>query len=397
MDFRGYNIAMHRTRLLIWLSTIAVLAIFGTAAILYARGYRIDRENLEITPSGLLVANSEPNGVQVFVDGELKTATDNTINLPPGTHDLVLKKEGYISWQKRIEIEKEIVTQIDAFLPPVAPSLTALTFSGALNPQISRDRTKIAYAIPANGDNLERAGLWVIDFTNLPLGFNRDPRRITDGDLEGAEWEWSPDGREIKLTTENGVYVLDANEFTPQTQRVNIASRLLLIDAQWEDLERQLLETQIRRLHDDIEEVFAASVGDIQFSPDGDKILYTALKEVTILPDVVQQLPGASTQQQERDIKPGNKYVYDIKEDRNFKVADPEQSVYWLPNSLNLLFPKEDSITIVDYDGTNSRAIFPGNYDFPHAFPSSTLDRILILTNFGSEDSPSNLYWVSLR
>src|SRR5690606_38469838 len=105
---------MQNTRLLIWLSTILVIGVFGTAAIMYARGYRIDKENLQITPSGLLVANSEPNGVQVFVDGELKTATDNTIKLPPGTHDLLLKKDGYTSWQKRIVIEKEIVTQIDA-------------------------------------------------------------------------------------------------------------------------------------------------------------------------------------------------------------------------------------------------------------------------------------------
>lgn len=388
---------MHHTRLLIFLSTVLVLGIFGTAAIMYARGYRLDKEKLEITPSGLLVANSEPNGVQVFIDGELMTATDNTINLPPGTHDLLLKKDGYIQWEKRIDIEKEIVTQIDAFLPPVAPSLTALTFSGAVNPQISNDKTKIAYAIPSTGDNLEKAGLWVIDFTNLPLGFNRDPRRITDGDLSEADWKWSPDGREILLTTENGVYLLDAGQFTSQSQRVNVASRLLLIESDWQELEKKLLASQIVRLHDEIETIFATAVGDIQFSPDGDKILYTAIEEVTLPTDVVPQLPGASTQTQDRELKPGNKYVYDIKEDRNFKVADPEQPIYWLPNSLNMLLPKEDMILITDYDGTNSRAIFPGNYVYPHAFPSSTLDRILILTNLGFEDSAANLYWVSLR
>jgi len=390
---------MQHSRLLILLSTILVLGVFGTAAILYARGYRLDKDNLEILPSGLLVANSEPNGVQVYIDGELKTATDNTINLPPGTHDLLLKKEGYISWQKRIEIEKEIVTQIDAFLPPIAPSLTALTFSGAINPQTSPDRSKIAYAIPSNGDNIEKAGLWVIDFTNLPLGFNRDPRRVTDGDLNNPEdgWEWSPDGREILLTTNNGVFLLDSGEFTPQSQRVNVASQLTEIEQQWEEKKEKLLLSQIARLQDEIEEIFADSAEGIEFSPDGDKILYAATRDTTIPEGVVQQLPGASTQAQEREIKPGNKYVYDIKEDRNFKVAEPEQTIYWLPNSLNLLIPKEDSIEILDYDGTNARAIFPGNYNFPHAFPSSTLDRVLILTNLGFENSNSNLYWVSLR
>lgn len=390
---------MHYTRVLIFLSTILVIGVFGTAAILYARGYRVDRENLELTPSGLLVANSEPNGVQVFINGELKTATDNTINLPPETYDIVLKKDGYIPWEKRIVIEKEIVTQIDAFLPPVAPSLTALTFSGAVNPQISRDRSKIAYAIPATADNAERSGLWVIDFTSLPLGFNRDPRRITDGNLDSGstKWEWSPDGREILLTTNTGVYLLDANEFTPQSQRVNVATKLNQIELEWEDMEQKLLSSQIGRLHDEIEKIFIESAADIQFSPDGDKILYSAKNEASLPADIILQLPGASTQTQQRDIVEGNKYVYDIKEDRNFKISDPEQPVYWIPNSLNLLMPKNDSIVIIDYDGTNARAVFPGNYNYPHAFPSSTLDRMLILTNFGAEESLSNLYWVSLR
>lgn len=388
---------MHYTRILILLTTILVIGIFGTIAILYARGYRLDQENLEITPSGLLVANSEPNGVQVFINGELKTATDNTINLLPGTHDVELKKEGYHTWTKRIEIEKEIVTQIDAFLPPVAPSLTALTFSGTVNPQISQDRTKIAYAIPSNGDNLEKAGLWVMDFTNLPLGFNRDPRRITDGNLTNAEWEWSPDGREILLTTTTGMYLLPTGDYTPQAQRVNVASQLDTIKADWDEIETKLLTSQVSRLEDKIEEIFVNATQNIQFSPDGEKILYTASKKATIPADAVRQLPGASTQKQTREIEPGYKYVYDIKEDRNFMVAEPEQVIYWLPNSLNLLLPSEDSISILDYDNTNLRAIFPGNYVFPHAFPSSTLDRILILTNLGSSDSPANLYWLSLR
>lgn len=390
---------MHYTRVLIFLSTILVIGVFGTAAILYARGYRVDRENLELTPSGLLVANSEPNGVQVFINGELKTATDNTINLPPETYDIVLKKDGYIPWEKRIVIEKEIVTQIDAFLPPVAPSLTALTFSGAVNPQISRDRSKIAYAIPSTADNAERSGLWVIDFTSLPLGFNRDPRRITDGNLDSGstKWEWSPDGREILLTTNTGVYLLDANEFTPQSQRVNVATKLNQIELEWEDMEQKLLSSQTGRLHDEIEKIFIESATEIQFSPDGDKILYSAKNEASLPTGVVPELPGASTQAQQRDIVEGNKYVYDIKEDRNFKISDPEQPVYWIPNSLNLLMPKNDSIVIIDYDGTNARVVFPGNYNYPHAFPSSTLDRMLILTNFGADDSLSNLYWVSLR
>jgi len=389
---------MARLRVFVALSTVLIVGIIGTIAILYARGYRLqpDKDQLTIGPTGLLVVNSDPKAAQVFVNGELKTATDNSISLTPGDYEISVKKEGYLTWDKRVIIEKEAVTQVDAFLISAAPSLTALTFSGVVNPRVSEDFTKIAYVVPPSVDNLERAGLWIMETVNLPLGFNRDPRRITDGDLTEAQYEFSPDAREILLTTQNGTYLLNISEFTPTTARVNIATGLNATLTEWREVKAARMKARISPLPDEIEAIFENTV-DVVFSPDENRILYTATESASIPSGLVKQLPGSSTQEQKRDIEPEKTYVYDIREDRNFAVSDPGETVYWLPNSLNLITPSENNIALMDYDGTNKKTIFTGNYNFPHAYPSTSSNRLLILTNFGATGSLTNLYWLSLK
>lgn len=390
---------MARLRILILFSTVIIVGIIGVIAILYARGYRLQNgdENLTLGPTGLLVANSEPKAAQVFVNGDIKTATDNAISLSPGTYNISIRKEGYQSWDKEVTIEKEAVTQVDAFLISQAPSLTALTFSGAVNPVFSEDFSKIVYVVPQAEDNIERAGLWIIETVNLPLGFNRDPRRITDGDLTNATYEFSPDSREVLLITSNGIFLLNISQFTPQNERVNIALQVETIREEWAQIEASRLAAKIAPLPEEIEQIFAASVEGVSFSPDENRILYKATSEATIPEGIVRQLPGSSTQEQSRTLVAGKMYVYDIREDRNFKVADEDELVYWLPNSLNLVSPATGRITVLDYDGTNRKVVFSGNYMYPHAYPSTNANRLLILTNFGASEAVSNLYWLSLQ
>src|SRR5258706_14247852 len=107
---------MTKLRLLVFLLTIVVVGTIGTVAIFYAKGYRVNKNT--ITPNGLFVANSDPTGAQLLVNNELKSATNATITLPPGTYDVTIKKDGYIPWNKKIAIEKEVVTEIDASLFP---------------------------------------------------------------------------------------------------------------------------------------------------------------------------------------------------------------------------------------------------------------------------------------
>jgi hypothetical protein len=391
---------MTRLRIIIFTTTIIVVSTVGYFASLFARGYRFNPKTGDIAPSGILVANSDPNGAQILIDGELKGATNTTINLPPGTYDISIRRDGFIDWNKRIQIITEEVTQIDVSLFRGAPSLSAITFAGAINPTISPDNTKVLYAVPPNGatdPSLDKSGLWMLETVNLPLGFNREPRRITDGDMTTASWIFSPDSRQVLVTTLAGTFLLNANEMTPQKERVNVASQKQTILAKWDEEKVTRRNAMLTNLPIELQDFFKLRTKDIALSPDETKILYTATMKATIQEGLLPLLPGSSTQKQNREVKQDHKYVFDIKEDRNFEVADAKQIVYWFPNSLNLVMPEENKISILDYDATNKQTIFVGNYVLPVAFPSTSTDRLLILTNFGAADSYPNLYSLGVK
>lgn len=394
----GKNI--NKIRVIVTLSTIVVVTVLAIIFGLIARGYSFDLKTLQFAPSGLLVIKSVPDAAEIFIDGEFETATNATLRLKPATYDIEITKEGYFSWSKRVVIEKEVVVEQIAYLFRSTPSLSATTFSGVVNPIATADNTQIAYAVPLEKNNgVEKAGLWVIETVNLPLGFSKDPRRITDGNLVNASWLWSPDGREILLTTSAGIFLLDTSEFTPQAERINVATRKNLILAEWEEESKKKLSSKIRSLPDPLVELFSSGVSRISFSPDEKKVLYTASSSAFLKDELIKPVPGSSTQRQERNVVSGNTYVYDIKEDRNFLIEAniSGKQLAWFPSSAHLVFGESNEVSIIDYDGTNKKAIYTGAYEAPFVFPTLNEDRVLILTNLGSNDSLSNLYSLNLK
>lgn len=390
---------MVKIRILILLFTTTVVGTVGVVTIFYARGYRLERlkdQQVTLQSKGLLSVNSEPTGAQVFLDGKLETATNNTIPLSPGEHFLEVKKEGFQSWSKTLIIEKEAVTVVNAYLIPGAPSLTALSFSGITNPQVSPDFTKIAYGVPAT-EGIEKQGIWVYETTNLPLGFAREPRRVSDINIEELTWEWSPDNRELLVIGKSIAYELPVGSFTEARSLINTFAQVAKTREEWAETTRKRVAAQLKKLVPEIESIFLDATDNIQFSPDETKILYTATKSATIPEDLVSPLPGSSTQKQARTIEKDKRYVYDIKEDRNFLIYEEPGSIYWLPNSLNILIPQKDRILVVDYDGTNELVVYTGNYVYPYAFPTTSTSKMVILTNFGAVNSMPNLYSLSLK
>ena len=129
---------MTRSRLLFFIGTLVVVVIIGTAISLYARGYRFSPDDLKFIPKGLYVVKSVPDGAQVFINGELVTATNANLTLSPGTYDVIIRKEGYLEWNKRLVIEKEIVTETTIHLFKSTPSLSSITFSACRTVRLSQ-------------------------------------------------------------------------------------------------------------------------------------------------------------------------------------------------------------------------------------------------------------------
>lgn len=125
--------------------TVATIVAGTYLAVQIGKGYRPTTKGL--TGTGLLAANSFPSGAQVYLDGKLATATDDTLSLTPGQYTVTIKKEGYLPWEKTLTLQKELVTQTNATLFKSVASLTPLTLNGAATITPSPDGQKIAFVV----------------------------------------------------------------------------------------------------------------------------------------------------------------------------------------------------------------------------------------------------------
>lgn len=380
---------MTKIRVFVLISTFLVVGIVGYFVSLIARGYQFDIDGFKFLANGILVAKSDPDGASIYINGDLKGATNTNLKLAPNSYDIEIKKDGYLSWHKRLTIKKEEVTQVTAQLFKTAASLTAITFDGATNPVFSKDFSKIAY--------INNEGIWIMSVSSLPIGFPNEPKKIADNVPAESKYVFSPNNREILLTTKEGTYLLNTNEFTTQNQRVNIASKVAETLKSWKLETNQKEATELKYLPLELEDIFKRKVSNFSFSSDTTMVMYQASGEAKIKENLIPQLPGSSTQKEERTIKIGKIYIYDIKEDKNFEVGDENSHLYWLPTSRHLISAEDNKIVIMDYDNTNRQTVFSGNYIAPHAYPFVNASKLLILTNLGSDSSLPNLYSLSIK
>lgn len=389
LQLRSKNRNMTTLRVFVLFSTLLIVGFFGYFVALIARGYQFDTVTYKFLANGILVVKSDPDGASIYIDGNLKGATNTNLKLAPKSYDVEIKKDGYITWKKRLTIKKEEVTQVTAHLFKTAPSFSPITFDGAENPVVSSDFSKIAYT---NED-----GLWVMSVSTLPLGFANDPFKVTDGVLKGASYMFSPNNRELLLETKTGIYVLNTNEFIKQNDLTasNLTKDAILKN--WKlEYDKKVL-SELKLLPNEVSEILTKHASNFAFSADETMVMYVASNSASLKDNLITELPGSSTQKQERDIKVGKTYIYDIKEDRNFMVNDNGKSLYWLPTSRHLVLPDKGKIIVMDYDGTNRQTVFSGDYIDPHAYPFVNASKLLILTNLGSPSTTSNLYSLSIK
>ncbi len=427
-------------------SILITIIIFTVAGIIiaYGRGYRIDITQKSLNPTGLLVATSDPTGAQILVNGEVKSATNTTLGLPPDWYSVQIIKEGFQPYQKNLRVQGEVVSRADAYLFPNTPSLSALTTTGALSPALSPDGGKLAYIVTNHATeprlpNLpDRTGIWILDITDKPLGLNRDARQILRGQslrwpIEQTNIHWSPDSKQIllrqKVSNSIGAYLLDSDRLNPSPTYL---SQTITLDKQWQALQQLKDQEKLAGLPLELVNIATSSMSIVNFSPDERKILYVATAAATISEIITPPLIGTNPSEQTRILTPGQLYVYDIKEDRNYILSDipkwpppvltptptkkslpkptavsneqttrpPANYPYpqWLPTSRHLLLVSADKISVMEYDGTNRQTIYAGPFFDSFVIPWSNTSKLVILTTLNPGATlPPNLYTINLR
>ncbi|MFH2061424.1 MAG: PEGA domain-containing protein [Candidatus Beckwithbacteria bacterium] len=436
---------MKRTpRLLIIIIVITILISGTLLAIRIAKGYRPSIANKVFEGTGLLSANSFPRGASVFINDKLTTATDDTINLPPGEYRIKIAKDGYIPWEKTLILEPELVTQTDTRLFPSVPDLKPLTFTGASNLTPSPDGQKIAFTVE-NATTSDKNGLYIIDLLDRPFSLNSDPRQITRNsqkfDYSLAKFTWAPDSTQIIATFEEANLILSAGNFNDIKDQKDITASLPLLLKEWNATLDKKEHERLLELPDFMQQIATASATAVYFSPNEDMLIYTATASAQIPENLIIPLPASSTQEQNRNLEAGNIYIYDIEEDRNFLVSKGDsltgksegfgtsastlaiptnvgtssepsaltsltnrysplniQNIQWYPNSKHIIIVNQESIVIAEYDNTNHHTIYAGPFANNFAYPWPDGNRLIILASLnGGSNLPPNLYSINLK
>lgn len=399
----GIILLMRRSLIPFLVLFFLLLATIGV--IYYGKGYRIFNDNGKpnFLGTGMLVATSVPDGAQVFIDGHLTTATDNTINLSPGEYTVKIQKEGYFPWEKKIIVKKEVVTKAEARLFPSAPKLESITTGGVENPVMDPSQTRLAYTV-ASHSAIKKRGAYVLDMSTRPiLTLQNSANQIAD-DLtnlfSASKLSWSPDGTEILATISadfESIYLLDARTFNENP--TDVSATMLTVNSSWDKQKQEKDKAQMETLSKKIRKTAADNFEILSWSAsDQPKILYAA-KNTIELPKI-KKIIGGNTTPEDRSLKKGAVYVYDITEDRNYKLfdsLDPEISLTWFPDSSHLVYEHDQKVEIMEYDGGNKTVVYAGPFVEHSVFPWPDGSKIVILTNLGNSSTTPNLYTVLLK
>ena len=399
-------LAKHRT--VFTIGVFLIIAIAATVAIFWARGFKPNIKTGKIDRTGLLVANSTPTGAQVYLDDRLTSATNTSIAyLDPKTYHVRIEKEGYTKWEKDVNVVADLATEIKALLFPQAPEIKPLTTTGAANPTLSPDGTKIIY-----GTTGEHGGLYVLPMVDSPFAFRQNSRLIAKNsanfDFSKAKFIWDPDSKQViaQLVGDRVANLLMDTEKTDQ-QANDITASLSATLSSWQqqiDLGAQTLSGTIP---DEVKGATAAA--KVATSPSPSPTPKTKASSPTIqlsnYPTILNYHPnGVTFSPSEEKILYQNKdekyKIYDLKLKKEYTLPDFADfiTISWYPDSDHLVVAQKDLISIIETDGTNKVTVYSGKFEdgFVFAHPSAT--RLIILTTLTqTEGTPTNLYSINLR
>lgn len=369
-------------RFIITIVTLLVLIAATGVAILLARGYTISPQQKTIVGTGIITITSEPDAASVYIDGHLTTATNATVSsLAPKTYSVKVIKEGFIPWEKNIEVKEGLVSDVKVTLFPAIPTMYPLSFNGVVNPVLSLDGAKLAFIVPGG----KKAGIWVWTQTrNQPISFARsaEPHQVSQSqvtDFSKATLKWSSDSKQILATVGNNNYLLDADKMNSDPRDITPILQPTL--KTWEEDTKARDESSILTIKDPQFRKIASDSGTLRWSPDETKFM--ARKEPILATDVGKIVS---------DLK-----VYDLEEKKEY-LLPPAKAHVWLPDSRHVILVEDKSISIVDFDGTNKAVIYAGSFEDSFVFPWLDSSRLVIISSFPTPTaSEPNLYGINLK
>ncbi len=412
---------------IITIITLVVIGLGAAAAVFFAKGYTFSPKEGRVVGTGLLAISSAPDGASVYVDGHLATATNTTISqLKPQSYKVRIVKEGFIPWEKNVDVSEGLVTEIKATLFPALPTLYPLTVNGAQNPTLSPDGQKLAYAVPYQNDShvRQKGGIWVWTMTNQPIAFARgaEPHQLIAStqnlDFSKASIKFSPDSTQVLVTLqENGQpgdantrnYLLPVDRQSSLSDIKDITPMVAGTLKEWTDDQKAKDDSRVAVIQDlRIKQIASASTASAsatiaKWSPDETKFMVISGqptkatdKAPTLSARVYDLSSGSAAKSGSKNPTPDQK-GQPLTGNKEYTLPDA-LAYYWLPDSRHVILVQEGKISIAELDGSNVAEIFAGNFEGTNVFPWPDSSKLVILTSFATTTaSQPNLFGINLK
>lgn len=395
---------------LLTLFSLVLIGLIAGAAIFLAKGYRYQTDTGTFSGTGIISVSSLPDQASVYLDGHLTTATDDNItSLPPKNYKVRIVKEGYIPWEKDIEVKQGLVSEIKATLYRSIPTVYPVTYSGVDYALLSPDELKLMYIIPnglEGGLAAERkSGIWVWVMSNqggLGIGGGDVQRQILQSngvDYSQAKYRWSPDSTQIFVDLPERKLLLDTDRLNdvPRDVTANYQATLKA----WDDTEAQNKLTRLTQIENPLLRKTASESATLKWSPDETKILYSDkdgnYKVNDFALDKEYSLPKASSY----TFLPDSKHLVMVEYDNEPAVTGKGTASPKPSPSGNLTIKEQfaqSRISIIEIDGQNKAEIYYGAVE-PNvvvAWPDNS--RLVVISSFPTQTaSQPNLYGINLK
>lgn len=398
-------------RFLFTLIFIAVLAAAAIIAAFVAKGYRFSTQTGGLTGTGILSVTSLPDQASVYLDDHLVTATNSNINsLTPKEYNVKITKEGFIPWEKKVDVKEGLVTEIKATLFRSIPTVYPLTFNGIEQALLSPDTQKLLYVVPGNSQDPtsvqnKRGGVWIWEMGDQPIAFARgnEQRQIVSAaqanfDFMNAKYSFSPDSRQVLVTLPDRYLLLEADRLNDPARDITPTIQGTL--KTWEEEEKVTRDEKLAAIKDPSLRNIASASAVLKWAPDESKILYSqdGIKDFKVV-----NLLDKSTY----DLPPANFYGWLPTSEHLFLVEkqgsdDPKASVAVKKEATTSASMKDmlaiSKISVIEYDGFNKAEIFAGLINPQSVFAWPDGSRLLVISSLATVTaSTPNIYGVNLK
>lgn len=202
-----------RERAVLLFFSVFLFALIAPLIIFYSQGYRFDIETKKFFQTGAFSFKVLPRGALIFINGKQVEKTDFLFgtayidNLLPKRYDIEIKKEGYLSWKKTLEIRTKWVTESkNIFLVQENPQFNILA-TNIENFFLSPSK-KLGVLKKNTGEE------WELNILDLERNISSPLFQGNQG-TEFRGLEWSSDSKKILIKTkvkENEHLVVEIDE-----------------------------------------------------------------------------------------------------------------------------------------------------------------------------------------